>query len=189
MLIRGVTGLNKFRDHIIVTVCLLLIGVGFIICKITEEFEVFSLDPTFIANLIAFFGVFIAVYTLYLQSKATQQQLKLQNYIEYTKRYQEIVLNFPEDINRSDFNIASLEQCKFDKTMRYMRAYYDLCFEEFDLYSKGFIDGDMWNTWDGGMKYAFSKTAFKQAWKQIEQDTRYNYAFNQMVKEAQKVRQ
>lgn len=109
------------------------------------------------------------------------KQLKLQNYIEYTKRYQEIILNFPENVNERSFDMEKLDKAVQDKTMRYMRAYYDLCFEEFDLQSKGFIHGKMWDTWKAGMEFAFSKSAFRQAWAKIKQDTKYDEGFNKLV--------
>jgi len=61
--------------------------------------------------------------------------------------------------------------------MRYMRAYIDLCFEEYTLNKKGFIDADLWSIWEGGMKTAFSKPAFKQAWRAVQGDTEYGPEF------------
>lgn len=130
-----------------------------------------------IGNLIAVAAALVAIGGLIYQSFSTRKQIKLQNFIEYTKRYQEIVLNFPEEINRSDFVIVELEAKEREKTMRYMRAYIDLCFEEHTLHQKGFIDDDLWSIWEGGMKTAFSKAAFKQAWKAIREDTEYGPAF------------
>jgi len=109
---------------------------------------------------------------LMLQSRATRhqlelqvKQLKLQNYTEYTeytKRYQEIILNFPENVNDSDFKLDNLSPENRNKTMIYMRVYLDLCFEEFDLHHETMIDEHMWVVWEGGMKSAFSKPAFIQ---------------------------
>jgi len=130
-----------------------------------------------VGNLVATGAALVAIGGLIYQSLSTRKQIKLQNFIEYTKRYQEIVLNFPEGINRSDFVIDELEAKERDKTMRYMRAYIDLCFEEYTLHEKGFIDDDLWSIWEGGMKTAFSKAAFKQAWEAIREDTEYGPAF------------
>lgn len=123
----------------------------------------------------------VALVMLYCQLRAANKQLKLQNYIEYTKRYQDIMLNFPENINEDDFDMSHLSDKKKNKTMRYMRAYYDLCYEESDLASKGFIDDEMWESWKNGMIVAFKKSAFQQAWKQIGKNTKHNDEFNEFV--------
>jgi len=136
-----------------------------------------SLEPSEVGNLIATAAALVAIAGLIYQSVSTRKQIKLHNFIEYTKRYQEIILNFPEGINRGDFVIARLEEQQRDKTMRYMRAYVDLCFEEYTLHEKRFIDDDLWSIWEGGMRTAFTKPAFRQAWKAIRKDTEYGQAF------------
>ncbi|UOE81543.1 hypothetical protein LTQ03_20755 [Vibrio splendidus] len=139
-------------------------------------------------NGIALGAAFVSIIALICQSRDTKkqlelqtQQLKLQNYMEYTKRYQEIILNFPESVNESSFKLSDLDQEVRDKTMRYMRVYFDLCFEEYDLQTRNMIDKDMWLVWEGGMKFAFSKPAFIQGWDIIKLDTEYNEGFNALV--------
>lgn len=139
-------------------------------------------------NGIALVAAIVSILALICQSRTTKNQielqtmqLKLQNYMEYTKRYQEIILNFPESINEDSFNLYKLNSETQDKTMRYMRIYFDLCFEEYDLYNKKMIDDDIWATWKDGMKFAFSKPAFIQAWDIIKLDTEYSEGFNELV--------
>ena len=147
-----------------------------------------SLD---IGNVIALITAFGAIGGLIYQSQSTERQLlqakrqiKLQNFIEYTKRYQEIVLQFPEDINERQFDIRASERAEYyQRTMRCMRmrAYFDLCFEEHKLESLGYIDSDFWSIWEGGIRTALSKPAFQQAWSVICQDTEYGDAFEKFV--------
>lgn len=130
-----------------------------------------------IGNLISVLAAIVAIGGLILQSRSTRKQVKLQNFIEYTKRYQEIILNFPEGINQGDIEIDLLDPVEKQRIMRYMRAYLDLCFEEYTLHEKGFIDNDLWEIWESGMRTAFSKPAFKQAWEKIREDTEYGKEF------------
>ncbi len=64
-----------------------------------------------------------------------------------------------------------------ERTLRYMRAYFDLCSEEYWLRQKGYIRTDFWKLWSSGMKVAFSKEAFKQAWQIISKDTVFDLDF------------
>ena len=73
---------------------------------------------------------------LIISLRTFRRQLQLNFFADYTKRYQEIVLNFPESINKHDFDFDELHDEK-DKTLRYMRAYFDLCSEEYFLYQGG----------------------------------------------------
>lgn len=140
-----------------------------------------GLDSGEIGNLISTFAALVAIGGLIYQSRSTRKQVKLQNFIEYTKRYQEIILNFPENINEASFKFEDIEPETRKKTMRYMRAYFDLCFEEYTLHKKKFIDDDLWSIWKGGMAVAFSKSAFQQAWEVIHKDTKFGDDFEAFV--------
>lgn len=69
------------------------------------------------------------------------------------------------------------------KTMRHMRAYFDLCSEEFYLHKRKLIDENVWELWGGGMRAAFSKAAFRQAWARIKKDTLYDEKFKAFVEQ------
>jgi len=59
-----------------------------------------GLDAGSIGNLISMFAALVAIVGLIYQSHSTRKQVKLQNFIEYTKRYQEIILNFAINLQR-----------------------------------------------------------------------------------------
>ena len=105
---------------------------------------------------------------------------ELQHFSDYTKRYQEIVIHFPEDINSPDFILAGRPD--YNHTMRYLRAYFDLSFEEWYLHSKNLINEDTWSLWRGGIETALSKTAFQQAWELIKVDTRLGKEFRKIYR-------
>ena len=137
-----------------------------------------AVDPVTMQNGIAAGAVFIALLALFIQSRATQRQLRLQNFAEYTKRYQEIILHFPESINEPTFSLEGLpSKEQRDTTLRYMRAYFDLCSEEFFLHQENYIDRKTWDSWKEGMIFAFAKPSFQQAWAIIRKDTRFGKQF------------
>ncbi|MGQ0486372.1 MAG: hypothetical protein ACT4SY_13600 [Hyphomicrobiales bacterium] len=116
------------------------------------------------------------------QVKLQAAQIKLQNYADYTKRYQEIILHFPESINMPTFQLTKLRRKEDrDQTMRYMRAYFDLCFEEWDLNNRSLIDKETWKVWKSGIEFAFSKSAFKQARQTIQVDSKFGKEFEEFV--------
>ncbi len=118
-------------------------------------------------------GILVAIFSLRASINQFKKQLQLTVFTDYTKRYQEITLNFPENINQDEFSFDDLDNDIKDKTLRYMRAYFDLCSEEYFLHSNGNIDDATWKEWRSGIEYAFSKTAFKKGWEIIKLDTGY----------------
>lgn len=109
------------------------------------------------------------------------KQIKLNFFSEYTKRYEDIISNFPENINEESFSYENLASEKKDKTMRYMRIYFDLCSEEFFLREKDRIEKYVWDEWEEGMSSAFKKKAFKEAWAKILKDTYFGDKFKDFV--------
>jgi hypothetical protein len=103
------------------------------------------------------------------------QQLAQRNYAEYARRYQEIVLNLPQDIKAATFNLHAHRD--YEQIMRYLRVYVDLCYEEWYLNQQRLVDRKMWASWEAGMAAMFSRPAFQQAWRVIKQDSRYGNEF------------
>ena len=125
---------------------------------------------------------------VWLAWKAHCKQMRLQQFADYTKRYQDIIRDFPEDVNEPEFILENgintdPGKARFEKTMRAMRAYFDMCYEEWELHDRKDIDEHTWGIWSGGMATAFKKPAFQQAWARITRphDTDYGPHFKQFV--------
>ncbi len=138
-----------------------------------------SLAPADWISLSGAIATAIGVFVVWRQTGKLTQQITLQNYSDYTKRYQEIILNFPEDVNDSSFNLHG--HTDYKKTMRYMRAYFDLCFEEWNLHSRKLIDHETWSVWSDGIKTSLSKPAFVQAWSVVSNSSRYGKEFSNFI--------
>lgn len=123
----------------------------------------------------------ITAIALIVTIRQFKRQLQLGFFADYTKRYQEIVLNFPEQINENDFVISQLPPDVREKTMRYMRAYFDLCSEEYFLWRCKHLDDATWAEWEKGISFAFTKSAFREAWATLRKDTIYSGDFSNFV--------
>ena len=157
-----------------------------------------SFDNTLdIASILTLIIIIVIVFYNHKQYTQMGEQLKIQNkqletqneqtkhnfFADYTKRYQEIILHFPENINEDNFSYNDLDEKIQDLTMRYMRVYFDLCYEEYFLHKKNYIDEDVWKDWKEGMESAFSKPAFKQAWNRVVKDSFFYKDFKKFVEE------
>ena len=138
-------------------------------------------------------GLFVAVAALIYQSYLTHQQLRLSFYADYTKRYQDIMLQLPTNINNSDFSIASLEEKERETILRYMRTYFDMCSEQYYLCNggqrkyfpltdiKGRISKHVWKEWSEGIIHTMDKKAFQEAWILLNIDTGFYPDFSKWV--------
>ena len=86
------------------------------------------------------------------------------------KRYQEIIVDFPENINEQDFDLLNLKKkimiswCK--KCVSIL-----ICALRNGTYCDGLLDSNFWNLWSAGMTIAQSKPAFVNAWKIVKIQT------------------
>ena len=122
---------------------------------------------------LALIGLIITMFYNRKQLRLFNQQLKLSFFADYTKRYQEIMLNLPLNLHSADFDFDKLPEDVKDKTLRYMRSYFDLCSEEYDLWQAGYIEERIWKNWKEGIEYAFSQKSFRNAWNLIRPDKFY----------------
>ncbi|MBE3143951.1 MAG: hypothetical protein IMZ61_08515 [Planctomycetes bacterium] len=142
-----------------------------------------DLGAAWILNILTSIVAIGSIGTLFYTLVSNRRQLKLHNFTEYTKRYQEIILHFPENINERKYRLSGLSKEARNQTLRYMRAYFDLCSEEYSLHQRRYIDSDFWSLWKSGMTVAFSKAAFKQSWSIIKKDTVFDSDFVGFVKD------
>ena len=95
-------------------------------------------------------------------------QTKKMFFAEYTKRYQEIIINMPDNVFAGTAPIN-------DTTLKYMRLYYDLCSEEFHLYNEGLVPKDVWDNWVEGMRITTNLQLYRQCWDRLK--GQYNEEF------------
>ncbi|HEY3487437.1 MAG TPA: hypothetical protein VGL10_05175 [Gammaproteobacteria bacterium] len=121
------------------------------------------------------------LWAIWRQAGKIYQQLSLRNYAEYSKRYEAILVNFPNDIKALNFNLKARQD--YEQIMRYMRVYVDLCYEEWYLNKQRLVDRKIWASWKAGVEAMFSKPAFQQAWQIIKADSKYGAEFAEFLEQ------
>ena len=92
------------------------------------------------------------------------KQQKLDFFARYTERYQHIIEQLPEYVFADDKDSTEEE---YQKIMPIIRAYFDLCSEEFYLHKQHHLSKNVWKEWEAGMVSMFQLPVFKQCWKRI----------------------
>ena len=114
-------------------------------------------------------GMFlVAVVTVVYTQYKDRLQNKILMFSEYTRRYQEILINMPQSIFDGTGEMDA-------KAKMYMRLYFDLCSEEYHLWEKGMIPNQVWEMWKEGMQITTNRPVYKTAWEELSGE--YNNGF------------
>ena len=116
----------------------------------------------------------VAIIAIVFSQWSDRKQRKLQMYAEYTRRYQDIFMNMPDDIYTGKAAI-------YERTKKYMRLYFDLCSEEYHLWRQGFVKDKVWELWVEGMQIETDHDIFHNAWDAIKKE--YNSDFRNYFEE------
>jgi len=76
-------------------------------------------------------GVIIAIWIFSKEMKKQTEISQMNLFADYTKRYQEIEMNLPEDEDLDNEKILEDKDVK-----RYLKVYFDLCSEEYFQFTK-----------------------------------------------------
>ena len=128
-------------------------------------------------------GIIIAIDSNRSQMKSFNDQLRLNFFADYTRRYEELMLSLPEEVNEPEFDFARLQPEARTQTLKALRAYFNLCSEEFHLAKAGHIDAEVWKLWSAGISSNLTKKAFHDGWMRVHQDTYFDPAFRRWMDE------
>jgi hypothetical protein len=117
-------------------------------------------------------GIIAAVRVSRLKSRTNCDQ---QYFIEYCKRYQELVSQAAADIRDPNFRLLGRQD--YDLVLRWTQTYFDMCFEQWFLGRQGYVSSRLWSLWREGMEAGFSRPAFQQAWRVMRVDKKCDKDF------------
>ena len=114
----------------------------------------------------------IAILGLMFTILSFRQQLRQNFFTDYTKRYQKIMLHLPEEFYTNEVTYKELQ----NEARAYLRAYFDLCSEEYYLKTSGKIDKEVWENWKQGIVYIFNKELILEAWSHFNQENYQDFS-------------
>jgi hypothetical protein len=104
--------------------------------------------------------------------KGVRDELWLQTFAEYTRRYVECVRELPPEARdpAADFALDALEGPERHRILNAARLYVNLCSEEHYLHDRKRIDSETWDIWALGMRDAFRLPWFRSAWRALRHE-------------------
>jgi len=130
-----------------------------------------------VSETVAVTTAIVAVLALIYQIRIAKRQTQIQTFLIYTDRYRDVLRRLPPDIMSPHFNLDDLVEARKEDTRRAILDYFDLCSEEFYLWSHSLVGKEVWRLWSEGMKSQISKDAFRSEWGTAKQQRSYDSKF------------
>lgn len=104
---------------------------------------------------------------------------------EYTRRYADIVNTLPSASRDPDsgFSFEAVDAATQERLLQALRAYLNLCSEEFYLRSRGRIDADTWEIWQQGIRETTRLPWIRTTWQTMRREYSYFEPFCAFVDE------
>ena len=124
-----------------------------------------------IGDLLTLITIILVAITGFIQIRQIYRQSRLTSFSDYTKRYQEILLNLPSNYFSDLFGSEIITMEEQERIRRYIRIYFDLCSEEFFLHEQRYLPRRVWQEWEQGIISNFRLSHVALEWKRSSEST------------------
>ena len=113
-----------------------------------------------------------AIYAIIHGVRVYKKQTNMQIFLEYTKRYAEIVDSFPNKTLSARLNTDGKPPERSDELTKCVLQYLNLCAEEFYMWKKGYLNRELWKIWESELIRTLQSPLLRREWQdknEIEQ--------------------
>ena len=123
----------------------------------------------------------VGAATIYISAHQITKQLKVAVFLDFTRRYADIVDRLPHDIRVAPFEAELSELSESDRaaTEVAILSYFNLCSEEYYLHSEKFVTKRIWSLWLRGLRRSLEIPAVRYVWQEAR--LRYYADFRKKV--------
>lgn len=134
---------------------------------------------TLLPNFFTAVSLVVGIVIYYRQSNA-------QVFLEYTKRYSEIMNRFPAEGLKARLNLSAKLPEKSDELSLAVLRYLNLCSEEFYLCKQKYLSSHVWGIWEAELKRTLSSPLFVREWAELREEFRSYPEFLEYVDRVQR---
>jgi hypothetical protein len=127
-------------------------------------------------------------FAVTMSLRSVRDQLWLQTFSEYTRRYLAILDSLPEEARTPDESLDPNGLAAPERRMLLvsLRRYFNLCSEEFYLRERKRIDAETWRIWESGMRATMRLPTFRRGWDIIGPEYAYFAGFQAFMEDVVK---
>jgi len=118
--------------------------------------------------------------------KSYRDQMNAQLFLEFTKRFEEVMQSFPKNIWSTRLDIDGKPPAKSKALSLSVLRYLNLCSEEYYLFKKRWLYKETWKIWEGELIRTLQTPLFRREWKGLSGEFEAYPAFKEYVDKIQK---
>jgi hypothetical protein len=132
-------------------------------------------------------SILVAAAALLWGVKSYRDQMNAQLFLEFTKRFEEVMQSFPKNTWPSRLNIEGKPPPKSKALSLSALRYLNLCSEEYYLRQKDWLYKETWEIWERELIRTLQTPLFRREWKTLSNEFESYPEFKEYVDNAQKV--
>jgi hypothetical protein len=131
-------------------------------------------------------SILIAVCAFLWGVKSYRDQMNAQLFLEFTKRFEEVMQAFPKNTWPNRLNIKGKPPPKSKALSLSVLRYLNLCSEEYYLRQKGWLYKETWGIWERELIRTLQTPLFRREWRELANEFESYPKFKEYVENAQK---
>jgi hypothetical protein len=137
------------------------------------------------AQIGAFLSGIAAFATIYVVYRTYKLQANAQIFMEYTRRYEQIMAAFPGGARSARLDLeGEPPESTADLSCAVLR-YLNLCSEEFYLCKEGLLSPKVWRIWECELRRTLASPLVRREWRSLRREFRSYPEFHDYVDSAQ----
>ncbi len=133
-----------------------------------------------------FIGVIGLLWGIFWGIKTYGDQMNAQLFLEFTKRFEEVMESFPKNAWSTRFNSEGIPPRKSKELSLSVLRYLNLCSEEYYLYKKRWLHNEIWEIWEGELIRTLQTPLFIREWQTLASEFESYPKFKEYVDKIQK---
>ena len=129
----------------------------------------------------------VGAFGLFLGIVVYRRQMNAQVFLEYTKRYEDVMDSFPESARAARLDISSDPPPESPELTTAVLRYVNLCSEEFYLCKRRYLSKEIWRIWESELKRSLRSPLIRREWAKLGKEFSSYPEFVEYVTQAQSV--
>jgi hypothetical protein len=139
-------------------------------------------------DLLTALGLFLTAASILIGVYVFRRQMNAQLFLEYTKRYDEVMRSYPSDLRSARLHSGGEPPPESTELTAAVLGYLNLCSEEFYLWKRGYLSTDIWRIWEGEMRRTLASPLYRREWPKLRAEFATYDEFTRYVLDAQEGR-
>ena len=136
-------------------------------------------------DLLTTLGLFLTAASILFGVYVFRRQMNAQPFLEYTKRYEEVMRSYPGDLRSARLHTDGEPPPESTELTAVVLKYLNLCSEEFYLWKRGYLSTDIWRIWEGEMLRTMASPLYRREWPKLRAEFAAYDEFASYVESAQ----